>query len=54
MDDDEEGDGSSLSFAPLASAGRTSSLRLRESGSPGRQPGGSVSVGERPVRHGSY
>jgi hypothetical protein len=37
MEDDKKGDASSLSFAPLASAGRTSSPRLRESGSPGRQ-----------------
>jgi hypothetical protein len=39
---------------PLASARRTSSVRFRESGSPGRQRWGSVSVGERPVWPGSY
>jgi hypothetical protein len=38
MEDDKEGDASSHSFAPLASVGRTSTLRLRESGIPGRQP----------------
>jgi hypothetical protein len=38
MEDDKEGDARSYSFAPLAIAGRTISLRLRGSGSPDRQP----------------
>jgi hypothetical protein len=54
IEDDKEGDSSSHSFVPLASAVRTSSLRLRESGSPGRQPWWSVLAGERPVGTGGY
>jgi hypothetical protein len=54
LEDDKEGDASSHSFALLASAWRTSSLGLRESGSPGRQPWGSVSAVERSVGPGSH
>jgi hypothetical protein len=35
MGDDKDGDASPNSFAPVASAGRTSSLGFRESRSPG-------------------
>jgi hypothetical protein len=38
MEDDEAGDASSCSVAPLASAGKTSSLRLQEGKSPDRKP----------------
>jgi hypothetical protein len=37
VEDDKDGDANFHSFAPLASAGRTSSLRLKESRSPGLQ-----------------
>jgi hypothetical protein len=48
VEDDKMGDGSSQFITPLASAVRTSFVRLWESGRPGRQPSYSVSADGRP------